>query len=304
MIIVTPKINPDLDGYACSFAYAELLRKKGQEAIGIAAGQIQREIQFLNKEFDFEQLPSNSEIIKSADSIVLVDASSLKGLPMEIEVKKVVEVIDHRNTPKTNELFPNAKIQIEKVGAAATLVGERFKQEGMKISNKAAILLYCAIVSNTLNFNVDFVSAKDRTIFNWLKEKVNIPNNLVHRMFEYKSQFDSESFEKTIIGDFKEIEIENKLVGIAQLEIIGLEKTLDRWEKQLFEILEKLQREKGLDFIFLTSVDLEKGINIFATHHNAIKDLLEKFLDVSFKDNFAKKKGFLLRKQIIPMLKV
>jgi len=303
MIVVTPKINPDLDGYACSLAYTELLKKEGKEAIGIAAGQIQREIEFLNKEFGFERLPNNSKIIEKAKGIVLVDASSLKGLPIEIRAEKVVEVIDHRVAPRTNKLFPNAKIQIEEMGAAATLVGERFRGENINISKKATIFLHCAIASNTLNFNVDFVSVRDRTIFNWLKEKANTPDGLIRRMFEYKSQFDNKSFRKTITNDFKEIEINNKLIGIAQLEIIELEGVLGKRSKQLFEILGKLQKEKGLDFIFLTSVDLEKGINIFATHHNATKDLLEKLLDVSFKDNFAKKKSFLLRKQIIPMLK-
>lgn len=302
MIIVTPKICPDLDGYACAFAYAEFLNKKRREAVGIAVGDLQQEVKFLNKEFGIRELPNDGGIIQDADGIVIVDASNLLGMP-NIDPKKVIEVIDHRNASKVEELFPNAKIQIEKIGAAATLIFERFRENSVLISKESGILLCCAIASNTLNFQVSFTSKRDKAGYDWLRNKFNIPPNLIHRMFVFKSRFDDESFKNAIIGDFKEFEIGNKLIGIAQLEVIGLRNVLEERKGQLFEIFEKVKTEKNLDYIFLTAVDLEEWINLFVTNHEPTKHLIEKALGVSFENkDIAHRQGVILRKEIVPLL--
>jgi inorganic pyrophosphatase/exopolyphosphatase len=304
MIIVTPKINPDLDGYACAYAYSEFLNKTGKKTLGIALGYPQKEVEFLSEEFKIPGLPSDRKDIKKANQFILVDSSSLKGLPSGIDPKKIIEVIDHREVHKAREEFPNAKIQIAKVGAAATLIGERFKKRGIQISRESAILLYGAIASNSLNFQVSFVSQKDKTIFNWLAKRTDIPKNLIQRMFLNKSQFNDQTFTQTIVGDFKEVDINDKLIGIAQLEVVGLKEILGKRKQQLFDIFDRLKKKKGLDFIFLTAVDLEKGYNLFVTNHEPTKKFLKSKLNLSFNNQgFAQRPGVILRKEITPILK-
>lgn len=45
-ILVTAKINPDLDGVACALAYAELLNLEGKVAEGIIFGSPQSEVSY------------------------------------------------------------------------------------------------------------------------------------------------------------------------------------------------------------------------------------------------------------------
>jgi nanoRNase/pAp phosphatase (c-di-AMP/oligoRNAs hydrolase) len=88
MIIVTPKVTPDLDGYACALAYAEFLNKRGEEALGVCSGNPQREVMFLNNEFNLDVLTYGKDIAKQAARVVLVDASRLQGMPVGFKLEK------------------------------------------------------------------------------------------------------------------------------------------------------------------------------------------------------------------------
>jgi manganese-dependent inorganic pyrophosphatase len=304
MIIVTPKINPDLDGYACAYAYAEFLNKQGNEAIGICSGEPQREVIFLNRYFNLEPLAYDKASLEESSRIILVDASRLQGMPEGTRLEKIGEIIDHRDSPDVQELFPNADIQIEKVGAAATLVAERFRNKNIDISRESAILLYCAIASNTLNFQANVTTQRDRDICQWLESITDIPKNLISEMFTFKSDFTDDTFKKTIIGDFKEIALGDKLLGVGQLEVVGLNNILGSREQQIITILEEMKNNKNTDFIFLSAVDLDNGLNIFITNHEPTKELLGSVLNISFGDkNMAQKNGVILRKELIPLFR-
>lgn len=251
MIVVTPKIHPDLDGYACAYAYSEFLNKSGNPAIGISLGDLQKEITFLNQEFNIPRIPNNTEIVTKAEQIILVDASSLKGMPEGIDPTKVNEIIDHRSALEVKRTFPNAKIQIEQIGAAATLIVEKFNKDNVSMSKQATVLLYGAIASNTLNFQASVATEKDKVAFTWLAKSADLSTDLIHRMFIFKSQFDDASFEKQILSDFKEVEINGKLVGIAQLEVVGLKNILGERKTQILQILDsKSSRKKKTSLIF------------------------------------------------------
>lgn len=304
MIAVTPKTPLDLDGYSSTLAYAEFLNKKGKQAFGVVFGKPHQEIESLNQELNLQPLPSRIKILQQADEIILVDASSLKGLPQEIDPKKVTEVIDHRQSPETAILFPNAKIQIERVGAAATLITEKFKEDSVPISQEAGIFLYSAIASHTFNFKTHITTDRDKAASHWLEQQATIPKTLVPKILALKSQFNNKSLREAIVNDFKEVEINHKLVGIAQLEVSGIRKILQQKEKQVIRVLEGLQRKRGFDSVFLTVVDFGEETNFLVTSHRPTKRLLESTLAVSFDNrNLAERPGILLRKEIIPLLR-
>lgn len=48
-ILITAKVNPDLDGTACSLAYADLLNNLGEEAEGLIFGAPQLETQYFTE---------------------------------------------------------------------------------------------------------------------------------------------------------------------------------------------------------------------------------------------------------------
>ena len=187
-ILVTGGEEPDIDAAACAYAYAELLRHEGKDALAVSFGRPHIEAEFV---FDFLKIPGLAKgdaEVKECKEVILVDASELHVISPAIDPKKVIQIIDHRKSNDAHK-FPNAKVQIELVGAAATLIAEKFFAKKQTPSREAAVLLYSAIVSNTINFKANLTTDRDRKMANWLKPLCGIPENYIHQMFEHKSAF-------------------------------------------------------------------------------------------------------------------
>ncbi|MFH1029934.1 MAG: DHHA2 domain-containing protein [bacterium] len=302
-IIVTCCMTPDLDGFASAIAYAEFLNKTGVQAEAMIFGGTREEVNFVVRKFGFD-LPVWKEEnwnLKN-NKIVLVDASDLSGLQPGLDPNNVIEVIDHRKINEA-EIFKNAKIHIDFVGAAATLITEKFIEKNIEISKMAVILLYSAIASNTLNFQAKVTSARDIMAADWLKSKVRLPNSYIKEMFAAKSDLDGNKLELALKNDCAFFDIHQKKIKIAQLEMVGAEKMIQTRKNEIFDFLKKEKNENRLDFIFLTISDVEKQRNFFLTKDKRTQNLLKETLNVKFADGIAGRKGLIMRKEIVPILK-
>ena len=128
--VVTTYINPDMDGISLMYAYTEFLRKKGEDAEYYFEGTMKKEAEIVLQMFNIHL--NNIARIKNNDKIVLVDTNYLSELSKAVKKENVIEVIDHHNRESWLDENPNLKVQIELIGAAATLVAERFKNENNK----------------------------------------------------------------------------------------------------------------------------------------------------------------------------
>ena len=167
--IVTSYIKPDIDGISSMYAYTEYLRKKGFEAEYYYEGTARKEVEIVLATYNINL--KNINKIKEDDEVILVDTNGLKGLPNAINESQIKEVIDHHR--KTNWLSKQkgVKVQIELIGAAATLIAEKFKNDKINISKESAILLYNGIISNTMNLKISMTSEKDKEMAKWLKKQ-------------------------------------------------------------------------------------------------------------------------------------
>lgn len=300
-IIVTAYSNPDLDGAACAIAYAELLKKQGIGAQVALFGTPHREAQFVFKTFNIDTPAEAENILNQEDKLILVDASDLRGISNLIDLKQVIEVIDHRKVNQANK-FPNAKIQIELVGSCATLIAEKFLKEKVTIAPSSAALLYLAIISNTVNFQANVTTKRDKKICDWLVGQFNLPKNYVHKMFVAKSVFEKPL--KEVFGDdFATFEFHSKQLGIAQLEIVNADEFVYKNKDEIQQVLIKIKEERSLDLIFLSVIDVEKIRNIFVVVDDPSKKLLEQALGVRFENNILRQDGIMMRKTIVPMIK-
>jgi len=300
-LLVTPYKNPDLDGTACAFAYAEFLTKNNKNVIATVFGKPHREAQYVLNKFNIPNLKNGNHIIDHVDGIIIVDASDLGGLSDKVKPDKVVEIIDHRIINQAN-LFPNAKVQIELVGSAATLIAEKYFYSKITISQESSALLFSAIVSNTINFQANVTTKRDLKMANWLKTKFVLPPNYVHHMFLYKSQF-TKPLKATIIDDFATFNFGNCNLGIGQLEIINVVDFIQRNIVEIKDVLREIKRDKSLDRIFLTCIDLEKAFNQIVVIDQFTQSLLKQALRIKFVNRLATRKGILMRKEIVPLVK-
>jgi manganese-dependent inorganic pyrophosphatase len=294
MKLVTSYTNPDLDGLACMYAYAEYLKREGSYVNYVCFGNPRKEAKFVIDKFSIE-INKTEKLIEKPTEIVLVDASDIsKALSNEIDLDKVIEIFDHRKVHGADK-FPNAKARIELVGACATLIAEQFYYQKIEISKESAILLYSAIVWNTINFKNQVTTDRDITMAKWLKEKAQFPKDYVSEMFASGSE---KSFKELFFADF---EIMGKKVGIAQLETVGIKEFV----KDNFNKIRKLLNDNkpNYDYILLTCIDLERAFNLFVTIDKDSEKLFSRVLRVDFIDNIAQKEGIIMRKEIISLVK-
>lgn len=300
-ILVTCYVNPDLDGVAGAFAYAEFLNKTGSAAEASVIGAMHDEARYVIERFGLNR-PTEINNADAYDDVVLVDASDLNGIEGKIDPKKVVEIIDHRKIHEADK-FPRAKTQIELVGAAATLVAERFVRQDIEPSRDSAILLYSAIVSNTLNFKGSITTERDRQSAAWLNERAGLPDGYWKELFAAKSDLNGEKLMERIVGDFAHFTLGESGVGIAQIEMIDAKRLLDGRSDEIERGLLKIKNDTGLDFVFLNTIDLEEGRNYFVAPEEATRRLLQKAFAVQFAGNVAESTSLLMRKQLVPILK-
>ena len=119
----------------------------GEEASYYLYGNYQREIDLLCSMFQISL--SNSLDNLDDSSIIVVDTNTYWAVDF-VPRDRIVEIIDHH--PSSFDIFPNASIQLEDIGAVCTLIAEKFQRKNFVPSRNTAILLYYGIASNTVNF--------------------------------------------------------------------------------------------------------------------------------------------------------
>lgn len=302
-ILVTSYTNPDLDGIAGIIAYGEFLHKINKKVVVGIFGEPHDEAKYILDRFSFEY-PKKLNSTEDFNQVILVDASDLKGLDNNIPPEKVVEIIDHRKVHEADK-FPNAKVQIESVGAAATLIAERFIENNIEMSKESSTLLYGAILSNTLNFKGTVTTDRDRKSAFWLNKIAKLSKYFWKELFLAKSDLSGSKLSERIERDFALFVLGEKRIGIAQIEMIGARELICQRGNEIIKTLQQLKKSKmnNLDCIFLNAIELEHCYNIFVTDEDKSKQLLEKVFGIKFSKNSAEGKYLMLRKQIVPLLK-
>lgn len=300
-ILVTGYVNPDLDAIACAVAYVEFLQKTGTDAVAGIIGEPQEEARFICNRFDINY-PQCIQNVDDYSQVILVDTSELAGLEGKVPPEKVIEIIDHRKIHEADK-FPNARVQIELVGSASTLIAEKFIEQDIAISKESAILLCGAILSNTFNFKGGVTTQRDKDAYEWLNRFAGLPEDFWRELFIAKSDMSGDRLQERMRDDFAWFVFGNKKFGIAQLEMMGARKLIDERRDEIVEVLKKIQSEINLDFIFQNTVALDEEKNFFIADDLWTQHLLEKVLDVEFQGVVAERPNLIMRKQIIPLLK-
>jgi inorganic pyrophosphatase/exopolyphosphatase len=301
MIIVTSYRSPDLDGIACSIAYSELLNKLGRDVKTTYYGKLGLEVKFVKEYTNYFPVKKHDGKYDEDTKFILVDTSDPEAIEPTISPKKVIKIFDHRQLVFV-EKFINAEKAIELVGSCATLIIEEFQKNNLSPSENAAIYLYSAIISNTINFKNSVTTERDRKAIDWLKAFLSLPNDYIKRMFSSKSNINSDNLYEVISQDFAIKAFNNKVVGIAQIEITDLELKLEELKDKLIEILTRFKKENNLDYVFFTGIDIFDGFNIFYPLDEESREFFSKVLEIPDLKPGYKTKEIIMRKQFWPKI--
>lgn len=298
-ILVTAKINPDLDGVACTLAYAELLNLTGSTAEGMIFGSPQSEVSYFIDQHRIAIPTQTDEPSTTWNQFVLVDASSMMGMPQPVIPKQVVEIIDHRAGSEPEKEFPNARIQNELVGAAATLVTERFIQNHLQPSRERALLLYGAIHHNSLNFLATNTSTRDHKAVIFLETEYRFDKKIIEEMFRFATELVAGDITKAIEDDGKEFG-KGYTIGAYQLIVWGDD--ILKKKSELEEVVCTISKDNGEQWALLNIVDVAQGRGFVYVTDNSKISVVAGALGTSFEDGWTTVTPALLRKQIMPRI--
>ena len=298
--MVTTYYAPDLDATSSIYAYSEYLNKRGKKSNYFIYGLPKKEVQIVTEMFNIEL--KGSQTIKTNQDIIIIDTNNYEEFKY-IKRENIVEIIDHHKRVATQEMFPNAKIRVEQVGAVATLIAQKFKDHDLIPSRESAILLYYGIISNTINLNSSTTTNKDHQMIDWLESLYDeISKDKISEIFTKKSQIDEANLRHEMEAEIS-FDYNGTSIIVGQLEIANIEDFLEQNRYKINKILETIKIEKQINYIFVNCVDILNGFNIIITIDDKTTDFLEKTFNISF-DNYSSRTPHLkLRKELIETLK-
>lgn len=298
--VVTTYINPDMDGISLMYAYAEMLNKKGEHASYYFEGTIKKEVEIVLNKFNIK-LDTIDKIDKN-DEIVLVDTNYLSLISKDIKKEKIVEIIDHHDRDSWLDKNDNIKVQIELIGAAATLVAERFKNENIEISRESAILLYYGIISNTMNLKIKLTNHKDIEMANWLKQQIpEITDEITTEIFVEKSQIGN------CLREEMEVEFKDEFMCISwsmgQLEVANVDEFLNKYESDIRKVLKTVSEENNVEYVSVNCMDIINGYSVIVAVNEKTAQIIANAVGYKFENLKSKTDELVSRKEIVKIIR-
>lgn len=232
MIAVTAgKEYIDIDAFASMVAYRDLLKLLGRDAIAVSTarmnGSIPRNAQELaSLDYDFlgatgvegDQIFAKlDERLSQELQFIVLDLSNPDYFDPITRMGKIIEVVDHHPGSEDKWQDSSVNVQIEMVGAVATLIFEKYVAMDMinKMSSEIAKLLMMAILDNTLNFRAKITIERDREAFARLSEIAQVNGGeLAEKYFlDCQKEMDAD-FAEVIKNDTKTGRITDKLPNV------------------------------------------------------------------------------------------
>jgi manganese-dependent inorganic pyrophosphatase len=172
--------------------------------------------------------------------VILVDhAEHAQSVP-GIEQAEILEILDHHHIGSIETKIP-VTATFDPVGSTATLVIERFRQNGMEPTPSTATALLGAILSDTVILNSPTTTERDRHVVEYLERVLELDAiEFGREMFEETSDVSDTPVDEILARDVKEYELgAGQTVKIAQVETVG--PTLQERRDELLEALREEQ---------------------------------------------------------------
>ncbi len=154
--------------------------------------------------------------------VILVDhAEQAQSVP-GVERAEIVEILDHHHIGSIETRVP-VRATFDPVGSTATLVIERFRQNGLEPSRSTALLLVGAVMSDTVILNSPTATARDRAAIEHLERVLAIDAmDFGREMFEETSAAADTPAEEIVTRDAKGYSVsDGQTISIAQVETVG-----------------------------------------------------------------------------------
>jgi len=142
------------------------------------------------------------------------------------------------------------------VGSTATLVVERFRQNGMEPAKPTATLLLGAVLSDTVILNSPTTTDRDRAVVDYFERTLALDaRDFGREMFEASGDLSDVPAEEIVTRDAKHYDADDgRTLCIAQIETVGtavLERT-----SELLEAMDEIRDRRGYVCFALMVTDI------------------------------------------------
>jgi manganese-dependent inorganic pyrophosphatase len=194
--------------------------------------------------------------------VLLVDHAELAQSVPGADQADIVEILDHHHIGSIETHVP-VTATFDPVGSTATLVIERFRQNGLEPSRPSAILLLGAILSDTVILNSATTTERDHAVVEYLERVLALEGlEFGREMFEATADVSQLPAEQLVARDAKEYKTaSDRTLCIAQIETVG-KGLLDR-RGELIDAMEAARRSGGHQLFALMVTDIvSKGTHL------------------------------------------
>jgi|SRR3989339_213785 len=252
-------IKPDLDSVVAAISIAEFIKTEGTANPTPAIIDILNpESKFILEKFNVvPPLLISSKDILPEDKVILVDHNEPDQRLVGLNADQVIGIYDHHKA-NLNFSLP-IEICIKPVGSSNTLAWALFKQSNINIQRNLAILMLCAILSDTVGLKSATTTETDKKAVANLAILSGISDidSLTLEIFKAKSNIDSLTDEQVITNDYKILDF-GKKVFIGQTETVEQELLLKDRKNDLVKALQEVKSKMSVDYIILAITDILK----------------------------------------------
>ncbi len=236
--------------------------------------------------------------------IILVDHNERSQTVDGADTAEILEIIDHHRLGSSIETANPVFFRNQPLGSSCTIIYSMYKEAGVEVDKTMASLMLSAIISDTLMYRSPTCTEIDKQAGKELAEIAGINvTEFANEMFRAGSNMGSKTPSQIVHQDFKKFTVEDKNIGIGQVNSMSAEELAEIKERVLPE-LSDIMRSDGLDMIFfmMTNILAESSIVIFAGNKS------ESIIDAGFhveagSENTALLKGVVSRKkQLLPAI--
>ena len=233
--------------------------------------------------------------------VLLVDHAEQAQSVIGVEEAEIVEILDHHHVGSIETRIP-VQATFDPVGSTATLVVERFRQNGMEPSRPAAILLLGAVLSDTVILSSPTTTERDRAVISYLERALPIDATQFGReMFEQTSSLANVPAEEIVSRDVKDYDTGGgHTLRIAQVETVG--EDLDERRDEILAALDTVRERDGHAVVALMVTDImAKGTELYLSSDE--RNRVERAFDNGGTERVIDLPGVMSRKkQVAPRL--
>jgi len=295
--------NPDTDSVAAAIGYAELLKRRGKDAVPLIAGEINKGTKLVLEKFGIEK-PALAHMIDFPEaSVVLVDHNEAGQWADNLVKEHVTELIDHHRFGDFSSAMP-IYVRTQPVGSTSSIITKMYQECEEVPEKRVAGLMLSAILTDTLMFRSPTTTDFDRDMAKYLNE-IAVIDMMKHagEVFAAKSDISDMPLIDVINKDFKEFHFnDHAKVGIAVFETVDATGPLARKDEFVTE-LAKVKQSNKLDYLLFAIVDIVKQVANFIILSEKEQELLEHVFCGKVVDGVMSIEGLVSRKkQMVPPL--